>query len=109
MSLWFSGKVNSSTEVSPTVKPEVNVNIKVDGHHTKNQIVIVANPIIKTLGLVFLFGVMTLLNDYALVNPTIIQEMTRLIFLCAIALLMQKDSNSRAFYTDRIVERFLYV
>ena len=68
----------------------------------------IANPILKTLGLVLLFGIIGVLRAYSLVDPVITSEMTRLIFLCVIAFILQKPSDTAPRYRNRIVGAVIY-
>lgn len=75
--------------------------------HTSKKVVVVARPILKFLGLALLLAATSALSSYALLNPVIVIEITRLIFLCMIALILQRDSNDHTLYTNTIVARVL--
>lgn len=104
MSLMVKEKVNSITD-----PPPLNLDIKVSGHFSNSaqKISSIAHPMIKVLGLILLQGVTYALDAYCLVSPIIVVEMTRLIFLCALALIVQNHKISKTFYTDSIVSRFV--
>jgi hypothetical protein len=104
MSLVVNEKVNSITNPPPS-----NLHITVKGHFSNSarKMNSFANPTIKVLGLILLQGITCALDAYSLVSPIIVVEMTRLIFLCALALIVQNHSNTKSFYTDSIVSRFV--
>jgi hypothetical protein len=106
-----NGKANTSSEMPADSQKEVNLNVKVNGHLLQEPVhrtVIIANPVIKTVGLILLYGALTALSAYSLVSPLIAAETARLIFLCGIALVLQSAENTQSFYTDRVVSTFLY-
>ncbi len=89
--------------------PPLNLHVTVNGHFSNSaqKISSFANPMIKVLGLILLQGVTCALDAYCLVSPIVVVEMTRLIFLCALALIVQNHSNTKSFYTDSIVSSFV--
>jgi len=104
MSLMVNEKVNSVDN-----PPPINLDIKVSGHFSNSakKINSFVHPMIKVLGLILLQGVTCALDAYCLVSPIIVVEMTRLIFLCALALIVQNHQNTKSFYTNSIVSSFV--
>jgi hypothetical protein len=108
---YFYGKINSSVTVPLDTKYEINqpeqLTFQIEDLPIK-KMVIISHPILKTLGLLLLFGATTALSSASLINPIVEAEVIRLIFICVIALLLQRESNSRLYYQDRVVKTFLY-
>jgi hypothetical protein len=89
--------------------PPLNLHVTVSGHfsNSAHKIRVFAHPVIKVLGLILLQGITCALDAYCLVSPIIVVEMTRLIFLCALAVIVQNHSISKSLYTDSIVSSFV--
>src|SRR5688572_29390614 len=89
--------------------PPLNLHVTVSGHFSNSvqKISALAHPMIKVLGLILLQGITCALDAYCLISPIIVVEMTRLIFLCAVALIVQTHSTSRSHYTDSVVSSFV--
>ena|SRR5277367_5596627 len=108
MAVMIKEKVNPIT--SPLGNPPpLNLHVTVSGHFSNSaqKIRAFVHPMIKVLGLVLLQGITCALDASCLVSPIVVVEMTRLIFLCALALIVQNHSTSKTFYTDSIVSSFV--
>jgi hypothetical protein len=95
----YSDVLPPSASPKAVVKPCLESNVK--------KIKTAANPIFKALGLLMFFGAMCVLKTYSLIDPVITTEMTRLVFLCVVALILQKSSNHDYNYRDEIVSSVL--
>ena len=104
MTVAISEKLNSVTGPLPL---NLYVTVKSDVSNSARKISSLAHPIIKVLALVLLQAITCALDAYCLVSPIIVVEMTRLIFLCALALIVQSHSASKSHCTDSIVSSFI--
>lgn len=104
MTVLTDSKVNSTPGTKVLALNEIERNPL---HVPSKKVVTVARPILKALGLGLLLAATSALSAYSLIHPIIGVEMTRLIFLCIVALLLQRDSNSTSLYTNTIVTRVL--
>lgn len=103
-------KENVNSITSPVANPPpLNLHVTVSGHfsNSAHKVSSLVHPMIKVLGLILLQGITCALDAYCLVSPIVVVEMTRLIFLCSLALIVQNHSTSKTLYTDSIVSKFV--
>ncbi len=87
-----------STEVgSPSAPPMLNVNLQVAGHlsKTKDKTERVVEPIIKILGIILFVSVGVVLMSHSILSTAIVEEVTRMLFLCALGLIIERGLGKK--------------
>ena len=87
----------ASTEGSPSAPPVLNVNLQVEGHlaKTKDKTGRVAEPVIKILGILLFVGVGVVLMSHSILTTAIVEEVTRMLFLCALGLIIERGMGKK--------------
>jgi len=82
---------------STTVPPVMNVNLQLEGHllKSKSEIAKVAEPIIKILGILLFVGVGVVLMSHSILTTAIVEEVTRMLFLCALGLIIERGLGKK--------------
>lgn len=89
--------ITSNPGGAAPVPPVMNVNLQLEGHvvKSKSEVAKVAEPVIKILGILLFVGVGVVLMSHSILSTAIVEEVTRMLFLCALGLIIERGLGKK--------------